>query len=414
MHILIAPNAYKNSLTAAEAADAIHAGLQESSLDCHCECFPIADGGDGTGSLLLKRSKGISIDVSVQDPLGRPITAPFGWIDPSTSPVSEQPTAISEPPTAIIELADASGLRLLQTGEANALRASTTGTGQLLKAALDKGARRIILCIGGSATVDGGIGILSALGARFLDSSDNPLPPIPEKLPELKRIDLSGLHPSLFDAATGSATRTGMAADAGTRIIVLCDVDNTLLGPAGSAAVFGPQKGASTPEMVRQLDTALSHLRDIVLDTTGKDMASVRYGGAAGGTAAGLYALLNAQLVNGADFFLQYTGFDASLEKAGLVITGEGSIDEQTLQGKGPFAVAKKARRYKIPVIGLAGKLPPEPSPELMEYFDALLPIGHAPQSLEEALLNTAADLRQTATTLGDLLALRTKSDRFE
>lgn len=383
MRILIAPNAFKNSLTAQEAAAAIRTGLEQSRLDCSCECCPIADGGDGTGDLLMERFSGKTFEVPVQDPLGKPITASFGLIDPAT---------------AIIELASASGLRLLPADGLNPLRASTTGTGQLLRAALDKGARRIILCIGGSATVDGGIGILSALGARFLDGEGAALPPIPERLPELKSIDLSGLSPGLSKEKV--------------EVIVFCDVNNILLGPAGSAAVFGPQKGA-TPAMVQQLDAALSHLRDIALATTGKDMAAVTYGGAAGGTAAGLYALLNAQLVNGADYFLQYTGFDVHLEKADLVITGEGSIDEQTLQGKGPFAVAKKAHRHKIPVIGLAGKVPLELTPELMRYFNAILPIGHEPQSLEDALRNTAGNLRRTAAALGDLLALRAKSDRF-
>lgn len=391
MRILIAPNAFKNSLTAQAAALAIRTGLEQSRLDCTCECFPIADGGDGTGDLLMERFGGKSVETPVQDPLGKPITASFGLIDvPATA---GQPS-----PTAIIELASASGLRLLPAGGLDPLRASTTGTGQLIKAALDKGARRVLLCIGGSATVDGGIGILSALGARFLDGKGAPLPPIPERLSELKSIDLTGLSPNLSKEKI--------------EVIVLCDVNNTLLGPTGSATVFGPQKGA-TPAMVQQLDAALSHLRDIALATTGKDMAAVTYGGAAGGTAAGLYALLNAQLVNGADYFLQYTGFDIRLEKADLVITGEGSIDDQTLQGKGPFAVAKKAHRHKIPVIGLAGKVPLELTPGLTRYFNAILPIGHEPQSLEEALRNTAGNLRRTAAALGDLLSLRAKSDRF-
>jgi glycerate kinase len=398
MRILIAPNAFKNSLTAQEAAAAIRTGLEQSRLDCSCECHPIADGGDGTGNLLMERFSGKTVEIPVQDPLGKPITASFGLIDPATTMATAGRPGPTPTPTAIIELASASGLRLLPAGELDPLRASTAGTGQLLRAALDKGVRRIILCIGGSATVDGGIGILYALGARFLDSEGAALPPIPERLSELKSIDLTGLPLRILKEKI--------------EVVVLCDVNNKLLGPAGSAAVFGPQKGA-TPAMVRQLDAALSHLRDIALATTGKDMAAVTYGGAAGGTAAGLYALLNAQLVNGADYFLQYTGFDARLEKADLVITGEGSIDEQTLQGKGPFAVAKKAHRHKIPVIGLAGKVPEEITPDLMEYFNALLPIGHEPQSLEEALRNTAGNLRRTAAALGDLLALRAKSDRF-
>ena len=377
MHILIAPNAFKNVFSAGAAAEAIFDGLTQSRLSFTGECFPIGDGGDGTGEILIEKMKAVVCDVTTQDPLGKQLQASFG---------------LSGTDTAIIEMASASGLRLLSPREFAPLRASSAGTGDLIRAALDKGARRILLGIGGSATIDGGIGILYALGVRFFDVEDRLLPPEPGRLAELERIDLSGLDPQMHDAT----------------IIVLCDVDNPLLGPTGTAAVFGPQKGA-TPGDIAQLEVGLTHFRNIVLTTTGKDMAAVRYGGAAGGVAAGLYALLDAHLVNGADHFFELTGFDASLEKADLVITGEGSIDGQTLQGKGPFAVAQRARRYRVPVIGLAGSIPLIIDPAYREYFDILLPIGNRPAGLPDALRATAANLTRTAMAVGDLLALRTK-----
>ncbi len=374
MFIVIAPNAFKNSLTAAAAAGAIRKGLGQSRLPCTCECFPIGDGGDGTGELLIDKLGAHRINVQTQDSLGRPITAPFGLADS----------------TAIIEMAAASGLRLLDTGELNPLLSNSTGTGQMILAALERGARQILLAVGGSATVDGGIGILHALGVRFLDAEGRALPPTPDQLIDLDSIDLGDLNPLLQKS----------------RLTILCDVDNPLLGEDGAAAIFGPQKGA-TPEMVQQLEAGLTRFCGIVLATTGKDMGSILHGGAAGGTAAGCWALLDAQLVNGADYFLQLTGFSDSLQKADLVITGEGSIDAQTLQGKGPFAVARLARSYHIPVIGLAGKIPLQTDPALVHYFDALLAIGNQPSPLPQAIADTEANLIRTACTLGDLLALR-------
>jgi glycerate kinase len=188
-------------------------------------------------------------------------------------------------------------------------------------------------------------------------------------------------------------------------LIVLCDVDNTLLGDTGAAAVFAPQKGASRKE-VKKLEAGLNRLRDIVLQSTGKDMAAIKHGGASGGVAAGLAVFLNARLVNGIEYFLDSTGFNEALEKAGLLITGEGSIDLQTLQGKAPFGVARRARQKNIPVIGLAGKIPLQIHPELQQYFNVLLPINHELADMRTAIENTSDNLTRTAHTLGDLLSL--------
>ncbi len=375
MRILIAPNAFKHSLSAEEAATAIREGFIQSRLDCHCECFPIGDGGDGTGALIIKKCGGQFVDTEVADPLGRKIKASFGLIDAGK--------------TSVIEMADASGIRLLKHDELNPLIATSFGTGEQIGTALDRGVKRIIIGMGGSATVDGGCGILKALGIRFLNSDNKELSGLPGSLTELDSADDSGLDKRILNC----------------ELIVLCDVDNMLLGELGAAAMFGPQKGASADD-VKHLDSALGRLAQVALKQTGKDMSVIKYGGTAGGAAAGLYAFLNAKLVNGIDYFLELTGFDAAMEQADLVITGEGSIDEQSLQGKGPFGVAYRARLKALAVIGLAGKVPGVPNSNLQKYFDVLLPIGNQPSDLATALQCTSENLKRTACEIGNLLAI--------
>ncbi|MBA3674389.1 MAG: glycerate kinase [Chitinophagaceae bacterium] len=374
MHILIAPNAFKNSLSAADAAKAIKQGLQKSKLHCTCECFPIADGGDGTAQLIIKKCEGKIITEVVQDPLGRKIKASFGLIDNCK--------------TAIIEMADASGLRLLKHDELNPLQASSYGTGELMKLALDKGVTKIIIAMGGSATVDAGCGILSALGVKFLNKEEQKLL-TPESLIQLHKIDVTGIDKRILNC----------------EIVVLCDVDNKLLGDNGAAAVFGPQKGA-TPKGVKKLEASLTKLTEVAFKQTGKDMAAIKYGGAAGGAAGGLSTFLNAKLVNGIEYFLELTTFEEALKRSDIVITGEGSIDEQTLQGKGPYGVAVKAKKRGIPVIAISGKIPLEPGDKLKKYFDILLPIGNEPADIKTALLSAKNNLKRTSTEIGNLLAL--------
>lgn len=375
MHILIAPNAFKNSLNAQQVAASIQKGLNNSKLDCTSECFPIADGGDGTGDLILQKCGGTLVDVMVDDPLGRKINASFGFIDDGK--------------TAVIEMATASGLRLLKTNELNPLLTSSFGTGEMMREALDKGVKKIILAVGGSATVDGGCGILSALGVQFLDANGNTLEVNPEGLSKMTSVDISGL-----DARIGNC-----------EIVVLCDVDNRLLGDNGAAAVFGPQKGA-TPQNVQQLDAFLSRFTEITLKQFGKNMATLNYGGAAGGVTAGIYAYLNAELVNGIKYFLQLTGFDAALQKSNVVITGEGSIDVQTMQGKGPFGVAYLAKQHHIPVIGIAGQVPVNADAELRKYFDVLLAIGNEPADLATAMKFTEENLVRMGMEIGNMLTI--------
>ena len=374
MHILIAPNAFKNSLTAEAAAAAIRTGLEQSRLPFTVECFPVADGGDGTGDLLMARLGANRMEVMVRDPLGRKRAAYYGF------------SADSE--TAIIEMANASGLRLLAAGEPDPLRATSCGTGDLIAAALEHHPRRILIGMGGSATVDGGTGILTALGVRFLDGDGHEIVSLPAGLRDLVSIDVSGLDPRLKEA----------------ELTVLCDVENPLLGVEGAATVFGPQKGASV-DGVKQLEAVLRRLSGITEQQSGVDVSALPRGGTAGGAAAGLYALAGARLVNGIDFFLETTGFENAVKRADWVITGEGSIDEQTLKGKGPYGVAVAAKSYGVPVIGLAGRLPQEADAGLAAYFDVLLPINHEALPLSQALLQTAANLTATARAIGNLLA---------
>ncbi len=373
MHILIAPNAFKNSLTAMEVADAIQKGLHSSKLNCTTSCFPIADGGDGTASLIIKKCAGQRIELHANDAFGRKIPSSFGLIDQGM--------------TAVIEMADASGLRLLKSSELNPMAASSFGTGELIRAALDKGVNKIIIAMGGSATVDGGCGILSALGFTFLDAANQPLKATPQNLINIQKVDASKVDPRVANCA----------------FIILCDVDNGLLGPDGAAAVFGPQKGADAAT-VKLLESFLSKLARIADQQFNKPLENLKYGGTAGGAAAGLHAFLNAKLVNGIEYFLALTNFDQELKHADLLITGEGSIDLQTLQGKGPFGVAKIAFESNIPVIGLAGKVPLEPEAELLKYFTVLTAIGNEPGTLAEAMQNTGKNLERTAHYMGNML----------
>lgn len=374
MQILVAPNAFKNSLAAEDVARAIKEGLEQSKLQCTTHCFPVGDGGDGTAELIVKYYNGTRVPETVHDPLMRNISSSFGLIEKGK--------------TAVIEMANASGLKLLHSNELDPLHTSSFGTGELITKALDKGVTRIIMCVGGSATVDGAVGLLQALGFRFVDCTGTQLINTPETLVNLETIDFSQVDERVKQC----------------KIVVLCDVKNTLLGKEGAAAVFGPQKGAS-PGDVKKLEASLTKLGDIVFKQTGKNISMIESGGAAGGTGAGLAALLNADLVNGIDYFLSLTNFDDALAGKDLVITGEGSIDLQTLHGKGPFGVAKRAKEKGIPVIGLAGKIPRSRIESLNEYFDVLMSINVGDVELSDALSETNQNLKVTSKKIGDLIA---------
>jgi glycerate kinase len=376
MHILIAPNTFKHSLDTFQVAEAICQGLQQSRLEASYTLFPIADGGEGMCDILVQHFRGEMLALPARDPLGRDITARLGLIRGGQ--------------TAVIELAAASGLKWLGPEELAPMAATTFGTGQLIRAALDRGVRDIMIGLGNSATVDGGIGLLQALGVRFLDAQGQNLGPGNQALAQLAAIDCAGLDPRL----------------AACRLTVACDVDNPLLGEQGAARVFGPQKGA-TAHQVAVLEANLGRLREVTRLTLGLDIGATRHGGAAGGTAATLQAFLSAKLVPGVEYILELTGFSQKIRQADLLITAEGEINSQTLAGKGPYGAARQAHQHRVPVIALTGQIPRDLDLAAFVFFDAVFPISRGPVKLEEALAFTAADLKRTAWQIGNLLHLK-------
>ena len=324
MKVVVAPNAFKGTLTASQAAHAIARGVHEVFPDAEVVEVPVADGGDGTVDALVAANRGDYLSVPVEGPLGDPVEAHYGVID-----------AVR---TAVVEMAAASGLALIPPERRDPRRTSTYGFGQLLEAARRAGVSTIIAGIGGSATNDGGAGMAQALGYRLLDRDGRELERGGAALARLWKIDASGL-----DRAWQSVT-----------VRVACDVTNPLTGPRGASAVYGPQKGADA-EAVIELDAALDNLAEVVARDLGEDVTDLPGAGAAGGTGAGLVAFLGATLEPGAPLVVEATGFDGALAGAGLVVTGEGQADEQTAFGKAPGEVARRARKAGVPVLLLAG-----------------------------------------------------------
>jgi len=362
--LVAAPNALKGSLAAPDAARAIAEGVRRASPDCSVLELPVADGGDGTRAVLVALLGGEERALGVHDPLGRPIEAKFGLLPRLDA--------------AVVDVATASGLALLAESERRPLATTSYGTGELVRAALESGAGSLLLGVGGSATVDGGAGLLEALGVRFLDAGGRPIPRGGAGLSELARIDRS----ALFEPARRA------------RLLVACDVDNPLLGPDGAARVFGPQKGADAPATAL-LERGLERLSAVIAAETGTNPAELAGGGAAGGIAATLAALLGAELVPGIDLVLDWVGFDAALTGADLVVTAEGELDAQSLRHKGPVGVARRAARSGVPVVALAGALSSgfeRPAP-----FAAVLPIAQRPATLDEARAHASAWLSRSA-----------------
>jgi glycerate kinase len=355
--ILLAPNALKGSLTAAEAAGAMAEGLRQACREVgaaretvHGLQLPVSDGGDGLIEVLHRALGGETRRVAVHGPLaetGRTVEAPVLWL--------------GQRRLAEIEMATASGLTRIPRPRRDPSRASTLGTGELISAALDLGARHVAVGLGGSATVDGGIGASAALGVRFLDRRGRPLAPVGASLGRIARIDLSGLDPRLKNE--------GLHGGEPLRIEALCDVINPLLGPEGAARVYGPQKGA-TPEQVEELEAGLANLveriRKDVDRELGRALPTLPGAGAAGGLGVGLAAFLGAELVPGAERVLEWIGFDEHLNDADLVLTAEGRLDEPTVRyGKAPAVVARRAREAGVPCFVFAGDstLPPPTDP---------------------------------------------------
>ncbi|MFI5939335.1 glycerate kinase [Streptomyces uncialis] len=359
VRVVIAPDSFKGSLTAAEVCAAIENGVLRALPHAEVARVPMADGGEGTLDCVGAATGGREITLTVGGPMGRPVDARYLLSADGTS--------------AVVELAAASGLPLVEPGEVDALRADTTGTGELIADAVRRGAREVLVCIGGSASTDGGTGLMRALGARFLDADGAELPPGGGALTELARIDLDGL---------GDEVR-------GTRFRIACDVTNPLVGPEGAAAVFGPQKGA-TADQVRRLDEGLTRFADVLDRQFGVRVHDLPGAGAAGGTCGGMLAVLDAEAVSGCELVADTVGLARQLDGAELVFTGEGRVDRQSAGGKVVSLVARLAAERGIPVVALAGQLVP-PLDDLHALgLTAAFSIADGPRPLADMTVSAA------------------------
>ncbi len=355
VNILLAPDKFRGSLTARQVCNAMTEGILLADSTADIVALPLADGGEGTAQCLTEATTGIWHTATVSNPLGRAVQAGFGISGDKT--------------TAFIELAQASGLALLNTNERNPLKTSTFGTGQLIRAALGRGVRRVVVGIGGSATTDAGTGLAAALGWRFLTDAGQPFVPTGETL-----VNIAQVLPPESQGVLQSAS-----------IEIACDVVNPLFGPNGAAFMYGPQKGAN-PDAVAQLDAGLRHVSTLVREQLGLDLADVPGAGAAGGAGFGAMVFLGATLRPGVEVVLETAGFDAHLANADLVLTGEGKLDAQTLQGKLLAGVCRRAGKVGVPVVGICGTLELEPIQVQALGLTATFSILNRPQSLDEAV----------------------------
>ncbi|NQD91575.1 glycerate kinase [Pseudomonas sp. CrR25] len=368
MKIVIAPDSFKESLSASEVAAAIARGWATVYPQAELCLRPMADGGEGTVDAVLAASGGERRELQVRGPLGTPVAAHWGWLAGNT---------------AVIEMAAASGLHWVPRERRDATVTSSYGTGELIRAALDAGAQRIILGLGGSATNDGGAGLLQALGARFLDERGRELAAGGAALAQLDQLDLAGLDARLLKV----------------QVEVAADVDNPLCGPHGASAVFGPQKGASAAQ-VAQLDAALGRLARVVAGTLGEDLSEFPGVGAAGGLGFAAKALLRARFRPGIELIAELSGLAAALVGADLVITGEGRLDAQSLHGKTPVGVARLAQAAGVPVIALAGSLGEDYQRMYQVGIEAAFSLAPGPISLEQACAGAATELQARAADI--------------
>ena len=380
MRILIAPQALKGSLTAGETAHAIATGVQAATPDATVTELPIADGGEGTVEAMVAATDGKIIPVRVTGPLGEPVDAFFGMLGGSLQG------------TAVIEMAAASGLPLVPLERRDPRITTTRGTGELIRHALDLGCRRLLIGIGGSATNDGGAGMVQALGAHLLDEQGQELPPGGAALAQLAHIVYDTLDPRLHNMA----------------VQVACDVDNPLCGPHGASAIYGPQKGA-TPAMVSELDNALRHYATIVKRDLGVDVLDLPGAGAAGGLGAGLVAFLNAELLPGSMMVLDALHFDTYLATADLLITAEGHLDIQTLHGKSVGTVASAAKARGVPVIVIVGGVDHDEQALYDLGITAIVPLPTHPMTLTEAMTSASSLVSRAAERTLRLIAIGSK-----
>lgn len=356
--VVVASDSFKGCLTSMQVAEGVEAGIRKCCPDCQVVKLAVADGGEGTVDALLETMGGRRVSAEVSDPLGRPCMAEYAILNDEV--------------TAVMEMSSASGLTLLKHEERNPLLTSTYGTGQMIADALDRGCRRFLIGIGGSATNDAGMGMLEALGCRFLDEDGNALQGCGESMSRIATIDLSNLRSEIGES----------------EFIVACDVDSPFHGPEGAAYVYGPQKGA-TPEMVIRLDAGLRNMADLIAREMGIQVADMPGAGAAGGLGGAFKAFLNAELRKGAEMVLDAIGFDEIIKDADLVITGEGRIDAQTMTGKLPYAVARRAGAQGIPVLAICGRAEIQSHPS----FTAICPVTPPETPLQTALQPSVATL---------------------
>ncbi len=375
MKIVIAPDSYKESLSAQQVATQIELGFREIFPDAHYVKLPVADGGEGTVEAMVAATNGRIIRLDVTGPLGETVNAFYGLSGDESC--------------AYIEMAAASGLELVPAAQRDPLITTSYGTGELIRNALDKGVEHFIIGIGGSATNDGGSGMVQALGARLLDKDGRQIGFGGGQLTSLVSIDMSQ-----FDSRIRRC-----------RFEVACDVTNPLLGDKGASAIFGPQKGA-TPELVNQLDQALAHYAEAIRRDLDIDVLTIAGGGAAGGMGVALHAFCQAELRRGIEIVTEALGLDELVKDATLVITGEGRIDSQTIHGKVPIGVAKVAKRYNKLVIGIAGSLTKDVGIVHQHGLDAVFSVIFSICTLEEALDNAAENVRMSARNIASTLAI--------
>lgn len=374
MKIVIAPDSFKGSLSAKQVADCIQKGLKVSFPDADYQLIPMADGGEGTMQALVDATDGKIFTKRVKNPLGILTNAKFGLL--------------GDQKTAVIEMAQASGLQYVNSQTANPLITSTYGTGELIKAALDKNVKRIIIGLGGSATNDGGSGMMQALGVKLLTQTGQELQASGGNLDQLANLNIQNLDPRLKT----------------TEIILASDVTNPLTGPNGASPIFGPQKGA-TSEMVKKLDSNLHHFAILVNNTLGTDFENYPGAGAAGGLGFGLLSFTGAKMQAGVEVVLAMSKFKEKAQNADLVFTGEGATDYQTQFGKTPFGVAKAAKEVapKAPVIILTGNIG-QGVQALYDSGDAIFATESGAKALDKAIIDSQHDLTQTAENIGRLL----------
>lgn len=373
--IVLAPDSFKESMSAKEACIAMERGIKKVNQDIKCVHVPMADGGEGTMQSLVGATNGKIYSLEVVGPLGNKVQAEYG--------------ILGDREVGILEMASASGIHLVSLDKRNPLITTTYGTGELIKACLDKGVKKLLIGIGGSATNDGGAGVIQALGGKLLDKDGNELGFGGGELGKLHNIDLTNFDPRLKDVV----------------VEVACDVNNPLCGEKGASNVFGPQKGA-TPDMVSLLDNNLKHYANIIKEQIGMDVLEVPGAGAAGGLGAGLMAFLNGTLKKGIEIVIEYSGLEEKVKEADMVWTGEGSIDFQTQYGKTPLGVATIAKKYDKPVIAFAGRVGDNIDVLYEKGIDSIFGIMKGVTSIEEALEKGKENIEKTSENVIRLMKL--------